>query len=198
MYYKSSGIIQTVDGIRLYDEPTFLHSTDTLKLEEERKQAEQEAAEKAIKEEAEAKSLALSSAFFQSEGKNYGEIVDQLEKDSIENTYKTVYISTRYFETGEIAMFDNPRKTVYVVRDNEAEDMLIVPPIPPDSTLAEITQILDDAGIPWEYDCMGSYTEQDRNRNHSGDILNTYSRSPGTPVPKDYVFWFSVRHAGKG
>ena len=197
VYYKNSGIIQTINGILLYDERTFLDSADTMILEEKRKQEEQEAAEKAIEEEEKAKSLALFSAFFESEGKNYEEIVKQLEKDGIENTYKTVYISTHYYETGEIAMFDNPHKTVYVVRDQETEDMLIVPPIPGGSTLTEITQILDDAGIPWEYHCMGSISEKDKNRDHSKDTLNTYSRSPGTPVPKGYVFWFSVRHAGE-
>ena len=197
VYYKNSGIIQTVNGIGLYDDRTFLHSADKMRLEEKQKQEEQEAAEKAIEEEAEAKSLALFRAFFESEGKNYEEIVKQLEKDGIENTCKTVYISTQYYAVGEIAMYDNMQRTVYVVRDNEDEDMLLIPPLPEDGTLTEITQILDDAGIPWEYHCMGSISEKDKKRDHSKDLLNTYSRCPGTPVPKGYVFWFSVRHAGE-
>ena len=194
VYYKNSGIIQTIDGIPIYDEQAFLHSVDAIESEEKQKQE----AEKAIEEEAETQRLALFSAFFESEGKNYEDIVKQLEKEGIENTYKTVYISTHYYDIGEIALFDNMRETIYVVRDNEEEDMLIIPPLPLDGTVTEITKILDDAGIQWEYDCMGSYADQETNLDHSNDILNTYSRSPGTPVTKDFVFRFTVRHIGGG
>ena len=85
---------------------------------------------------------------------------------------------------------------IYVVRDNDAEDMVEIPPLPMNGTFAEITKILDDAGILWTFHCMGSYTEEDINRDHSKDILNTVHCLPGTPIPKDYVFWFSVHHVG--
>lgn len=189
-YYKNSGNIKSIDGISLYDESGFNNAV--YKIENEIR--EKEIVEKQIKEKEEQERLALFSAFFESEGKNYEQIVKSLEAEGIENTYETVYISTKYFEKGSIAFFHNMGNKIYVVRDNDEEDMHEIPPIPSDATFTEITRILDEAGIKWTFDCF-SYTFADTDElDHSDDILHTVHCSPGTPVPKEYEFWFSVRH----
>jgi len=175
-YYKNSRIIKTIDGIRLYDKRTFDQSADDLKL--------------------------ICNSFLYSEGKNYEEIVQQLKTRGLENPYNIVYISTEYYGIGEIAMCDIPRNKIYVVRGNEKEDMLRVPDLPRRSTLAEITQILDNAGIAWSCSCCGNDTydcfgigDKEKILDHSKDTLR-FSLYPaaGTPIPKDYVLDFSVDH----
>ena len=190
VYNKNSCILRSINGIPLSEPAAFINSTKAMHLEDAKKQEEQRAAEEAENE----KELARFRAFEHSEGKNYQDILSLLEKDGVENTYETIYISTQYYEIGEIAMFDLPRHRVYVVRDHESEDMVIIPQLPPDGTLTEVTQILDDAGIKWTFDCMGC-PPNSKDADHSNDTLNTVSRSAGTPIPKDYVFWFSVMHA---
>lgn len=190
-YYKKSGIIKTVDGITLYDKSAFDMAVYNIEQEE----AEKQAIEDAIKAEEERKELDLFTAFFYGEGENYEKIVKKLESEGIKNTYDIKYISTQYFEVGTIALFDNTQNVVYVVRDNDKEEMIEVPSLPYNGTFEEITQILDNSGIKWTFDCMGSYSRNEDELDHSKDILNTVHCSPGTPIPKDYVFWFSVRHA---
>lgn len=189
-YYKNSGNIKFIDGISLYDESGF----DNAMYKIEREIREKENLEKQIKEKEEKKRLTAFSAFFEAEGENYEQIVKSLEAEGIENPYETVYISTKYFEIGSIAFFHNMGNKIYVVRDNDKEDMHEIPPIPDDATFMEITRILDDAGIKWTFDCMSFLHSNTDGLNHSDDILYTVNRSPGTPVPKDYVFWFSVYH----
>ena len=190
VYYKNSGIIKTIDGIKLYDEAGFDDAISRIESEE----AEVQAQEEQVKKEEKDKELALFSAFFNSEGDNYEDIVRELEREGIENTYDVEYISTKYFDIGEVAFFDNGQDVVYVVRDNDGEDMVKIPPLPLDGTLPEITKILDENGIKWTYDCFGSIDLDQENLDHSKDTLNTVHCSPGTPIPKDYVFWFSVTH----
>ena len=189
-YYKNSGIIISIDGIGFYDRSGF----DAKLAQLEKEKNDEIAAEKAVEEAEKQKRPELFKAFYHSEGQNFDNIINDLERKGIENTYDVIYISTKYFETGTVALFDNPQNVVYVVRDNDKEDMVEVPPIPYDSTFKEVTKILDDAGIKWTFDCMGSYSKKDE-LDHSKDTLNTVHCSPGTPIPKDYVFWFSVRHA---
>ena len=189
-YYEKSGIIKTVDGIGLYDKNGF----DKAVYDIEQAEAEKQAAEEALRKKEEEKSLALFSAFFESEGKDYNAIMDQLRKDNIEYTYSTEYISTKYFEPGEVAFFDNQNHIVYVVRDNDAEEMKVVPSLPHNGTLPEITKILDENGIKWTFDCFGSVGMHEENLDHSHDTLKTVHSSPGTPIPEDFVFWFSVDH----
>lgn len=189
-YYKNSGNIKSIDGISLYDESGF----DNAMYKIEREIREKENLEKQIKEKEEQKRLTAFSAFFEAEGENYEQIVKSLEAEGIENPYETVYISTKYFEIGSIAFFHNMGNKIYVVRDNDNEDMHEIPPIPNDATFTEITRILDDAGIKWTFDCFSDTFADTDELDHSNDILHTVHRSPGTPVPKDYVFWFSVKH----
>lgn len=189
-YYKNSGNIKSIDGISLYDESGF----DNAMYKIEREIREKENLEKQIKEKEEQKRLAAFSAFFEAEGENYEQIVKSLEAEGIENPYETVYISTKYFEIGSIAFFHNMGNKIYVVRDNDNEDMHEIPPIPDDATFTEITRILDDAGIKWTFDCFSDTFADTDELDHSNDILHTVHCSPGTPVPKDYVFWFSVKH----
>ena len=189
-YYKNSGNIKSIDGISLYDESGF----DNAMYKIEREIREKENLEKQIKEKEEQKRLTAFSAFFEAEGENYEQIVKSLEAEGIENPYETVYISTKYFEIGSIAFFHNMGNKIYVVRDNDNEDMHEIPPIPDDATFTEITRILDDAGIKWTFDCFSDTFADTDELDHSNDILHTVHRSPGTPVPKDYVFWFSVKH----
>lgn len=191
VYHKHSGVVETVDGMRIYDENAFRNSADAM----EQKAAEEQAAQEQAEKEAEEKHLEVFRAFFQSEGENYEEIVRSLAERGLENTYDTIYISTKYFEPGEIALFDNTQNVIYVCRDNDGEDMIKVPPLPLYSPLTEITKILDDAGIKWTYYCFGCKGEQE-DFDHSKCILKTVHCSPGTPIPKDYVFWFSVQHVG--
>ncbi len=147
-YYKNSGNIKSIDGISLYDESGF----DKAMYKIENEIREKESLEKQIKEKEEQERLAAFSAFFESEGENYEQIVKSLEAEGIENPYETVYISTKYFEIGSIAFFHNMGNKIYVVRDNDNEDMHEIPPIPADATFTEITRILDDAGIKWTFD----------------------------------------------
>lgn len=189
-YYKKSGIIKTIDGVELYDENKFNELAAALEKAEFQKQAE----EAAIKEEEDRKSLELFKAFFESEGKNYNTIAEKLKRDDIENTYDVIYISTNYYDVGDVALFDNTQNVIYVVRDNEKEDMVEVPYLTYNETFDEITKLLDDSGIKWKFDCFGSHSKKDE-LNHSKDILNTVHCGSGTPIPKDYVFWFSVTHA---
>lgn len=191
VYHKHSGVVETIDGMRIYDENAFRNSANAM----EKKAAEEQAAQEQAEKEAEEKHLEVFSAFFQSEGENYEEIVRSLAERGLENTYDTIYISTKYFEPGEIALFDNTQNVIYVCRDNDGEDMIKVPPLPLYSPLTEITKILDDAGIKWTYYCFGCKGEQE-DFDHSKCILKTVHCSPGTPIPKDYVFWFSVQHVG--
>ena len=191
-YYEKSGIIKTVDGIDLYDKAGF----DKAVYDIEQAEAEKQAAEEELRKKEEEKSLALFSAFFESEGKDYNTIMDELRKENIDYTYSTVYISTKYYEVGEVAFFDNPGRVVYVVRDNDAEEMKVVPSLPHNGTLPEITKILDENGIKWTFDCFGSVGMDEENLDHSHDTLKTVHSSPGTPIPEDYVFWFSVDHVG--
>lgn len=183
-YYKKSGIIKTIDGVELYDEDKFNELAAALEKAEFQKQAE----EAAIKEEEDRKSLELFEAFFESEGKNYNTIAEKLERDGIENTYDVIYISTNYYDVGDVALFDNTQNVIYVVRDNEKEDMVEVPYLSNDDTFAQITKTLDESGIKWEFYCSVS------SANHSRDKLKTVHCGSGTPIPKDYVFWFSVSH----
>ncbi|MBR5364409.1 MAG: hypothetical protein IK134_13930 [Oscillospiraceae bacterium] len=205
-YYKHSGIIQTIDDIYIYDREQFDQAADELNSIEAAKRAEKEEAEKrekeakeaaeaAAKEAEEKNSLALFDAFFGSAGENYAEIAADLERRGIENTYDIIYISTDYFASGEVAFFDNLNKAVYVARDNDKEEMVQIPPLPYAGTLTEIGKILDDAGIKWRYDCFGCKGNKDE-ADHSKDVLHTYHCSPGTPIPKDYEYWFSVYHVG--
>lgn len=189
-YYKNSGNIKSIDGISLYDESGF----DKAMYKIEREIREKESLEKQIKEKEEQKRLAAFSAFFESEGQNYEQIVKSLEAEGIENPYETVYISTKYFEKGSIAFFHNMGNKIYVVRDNDKEEMHEIPPIPSDATFMEITRILDDAGIKWTFDCFSDTFADTDELDHSNDILHTVHCSSGTPVPKDFVFWFSVKH----
>ena len=190
-YYRKSGIIRTIDDYLLYDRSAFDQKITALEEQEKQKQEAEEAAQK----EQEEKHLEVFSAFFHSEGENYEEIVRDLERRGLENTYDTIYISTQYFETGEIALFDNTQNVIYVVRDNNGEDMVEIPPLPYGGTLTEVTEVLDEAGIKWTYHCFGCKGDPDT-LDHSKDILHTVHCSPGTPIPKDYVFWFSVYHVG--
>ncbi len=191
VYHKHSGVVETVDGIRICDSSALLNSTHAILQKAAEEQAAQEQAEK----EAEEEHLEVFSAFFQSEGENYEEIVRSLTERGLENTYDTIYISTQYFEPGEIALFDNTQNVIYVCRDNDGEDMVKVPPLPLYGSLTEITKILDDAGIKWTYHCFGCRGNQE-DYDHSNCILHTVHCSPGTPIPKDYVFWFSLQHVG--
>ncbi len=205
-YYKNSGIIRTIDGMYIYDRAQFDQaaaepiSTEAPKRTEKeeaarREKEAREAAEKIVKDAEEQNNLALYSAFCDSVGENYEEIAAELENRGIKNTYNIIYISTDYFEPGEVAFFDNLDRDIYVVRDNDREDMVKIPPLPYAGTLTEIGRILDDAGIKWKYDCFGCKGNKEE-ADHSKDVLNTYHCPPGTPVPKDYVYWFSVRHVG--
>ena len=72
--------------------------------------------------------------------------------------------------------------------------MIEIPSLPYKGTFTEVTQILDKYGIIWTFDCISNTHSITEGLDHSKDILNTVHCSPGTPVPKDYVFWFSVNH----
>ena len=206
-YYRNSGLIRTVDGVSLYDTDRLKQLGSAIVPKEteqpEDSQAEQQAEQqmketdvpdyKTLKEELERQQLNAFKVFFKSEGKNYESLLSQLRENSIPNPYSTIYISTQYYGIGEVALFDNINGSIYVVRDNDSEDMVCVPPIPQHSTLSEISKILDDAGIKWLYNCSGYHGNQ-AEADHSKDVLNTYYRPPGTPIPKDYVYWFSVKH----
>jgi len=74
--------------------------------------------------------------------------------------------------------------------------MIEIPSLPHNGTFTEVTKILDENGIKWTFDCFGNHGQKQDESDHSHDILKTIHSSPGTPIPKDYVFWFSVDHVG--
>ena len=192
-YYEKSGIIKTIDGIDLYDEERF----DKAIYDIEKVAARMQNTEEMIKDLKDEKSRILFRVFFKSEGQDYKGLMADLKWLNVDYTYSTVYISTKYFETGQVAFFDNIDHVVYVVRDNDAEEMKVVPSLPHNGTLPEITKIFDENGIKWTFDCFGSFGKDKEDLDHSHDTLKTIQCSPGTPIPEDYVLWFSVDHVSE-
>ncbi|MBQ4068673.1 MAG: hypothetical protein IJC76_05430 [Lachnospiraceae bacterium] len=182
-YYQHTGMVKSIDGIsKNNNQELRLHvlaSRDEEKQEEESKEQES-----IMKEEEERLNNVMEySVLSESIGKKLSEIEELLQKNSIKTSYKKVYISSKMYEVGCIAFYNDD--IVYVVKDNLNEDMLVFPTIEEGMTRKEIIELLTDAGFSYECDEFECGM-------HGKDKLHTKGHSNGTYIPRQHTVWFSV------
>lgn len=195
-YYVHSGVIKSIDYCGINDEKAFADSERKIleeysareaeRLEKERLEQERQAAQK--KEETRiwaVKFHTLSEGI----GKPMEELIAEIEAQNSVMDCEVVYISTKHFDEGTLAFYANIENVVYVVKDGDAEDMLVIPHLDKSMDLDTIKRTLDEAGIRYTYDDIGTTN----GTTNGTKRLNTYHCPPGTYIPKDYVYWFSVK-----
>ena len=187
-YYVHSGIIKTIDGMGVFDEDALDAARGSLEEQYEQRIAEEAALAEEIREEENRQWSVKFSTLMEGCGRQFDELVATIEAQDVVFDFPVHYISTEQFDVGCLAFYDNSAKEVYVVADQNGEDMVEVPALRNNMTLPEICKTLDDAGIKYTYSAMSTDGKAEEKQ-----TLNTCHCSPGTWIPKDYIFWFSVR-----
>lgn len=188
-YYPRSGFVKTIDGFSPYDYDGLQANLSERQEAYQKEKRAEEAAQRAREQEEERRWSFTYDTMMNSVGKQISDIEQKFQRKNVPFEINLEYISTQYFEVGEVAYFDLPERTAYVVKDQNAEEMIAVPYISSNMTLPEVKEVLDAAGITYTWDDMivteGKPDEEKR--------LHTYHCSPGTLIPtKNYVYWFSV------
>ncbi len=178
-YYVHSGMIKKIDGVDKKDIDAL--SDRIAEVEEELKlRAEQEELQKRQEEQKAGRRYQIMS---QSVGKTLEEVTRELEAEDIPFIHNVKYISSQMYECNTIAFSDN--EAVYVVKDNQKEDMIQVPKMKRGMTKDEVIATLTEAGFTYEYDTFSCSM-------HKSGELHTCHFGGGEWAPKGYKVWFSI------
>lgn len=184
-YYAHSGILKSVQGIPLLDGGEITAVALEKKRELEEAWAQQvkatEEREKRNKEQETQKTTRL----WNSVGESFESVLEEFQQKDWEMDWEVVEISSQLYSIGEIAYVK--LKTIYVVKDQEGEDMVPVPALKPTMSMEEVIAMLTEAGLDYEVDYFGADPEK-RNR------VRTWHESPGVLVPKQMPFWFCIEN----
>ena len=196
-YYERTGFIQSLDEISPYDDDglqMYLSERQVLARERQERLRKEQMAEEAARREQEKEEERRWSFTYEtmidSEGRQISEIQQEFRKNNVPFEIHLEYTSTQQFEVGEVAFFDLPGRTAYVVRDQNAEEMIEVPYIDHDMTLREIRKVLDKAGI--QYSVLS--LDEDQWEENAEKHLYLYYCPPGTWIPQDFIYTFSVEN----
>lgn len=187
-YYVNSGIVKAIDGIGVFDEDALDAARGSLEEQYEQRIAEEAALAEEIREEESRQWSVKFSTLMEGCGRQFDELVAEIEARDVVFDFPVHYISTQQFEVGSLAFYDNLDKEVYVVADQNGEDMVKVPALHNYMTLPEICKALDDAGIRYTY---STYSAEEKAEEKQ--TLFTCYCGPGTWIPKDFTYRFSVR-----
>lgn len=182
-YYPHTGIVKSIDGVDKNNAKELkfyvLGSRDVARQEEESKEKES-----IIQEEEEKANSALEYIILsKSVGKNLSDVEQELAKNSVETSYKKVFISSKMFAVDSIAFYDDD--ILYVVKDNLTEDMVALPVIKEGMSREQIIDILTEAGF--SYECDECNCDM-----HGKDRLHTKGHANGEYIPRQHTVWFSV------
>jgi len=187
-YYPNSGLVKAIDGCSPYDGDGLQVLLEAFRAqvaaEEERREQEAEAARK----ENTRQTTIFLDLMHKGTGRDFSEILSDLEKAKVSIEYKVIYLSTYYYEPGQVAFFDQPNRTVYVVADQEQEEMVEVPYFDAKGSVDNIEKALQEAGITYEIQELDP-GEGDASKKK----LNSYYCGPGTLIPRAFTYWFSIR-----
>lgn len=178
-YYIHSGIIKSIDGIDKNDDETLMEYI-ALCTEEVKRQKDQEEAEALRLKELEKEGIMIMA---ESEGKDITQVLQQFEELGIPFDYEIKYISSQMYEIDTIVL--KVMGEVYVVEDNEKEDLLPIPRVALGMTAEEVSKLLTEAGF--SYECSTYSCDL-----HEKGTLHGFQFPAGTLVPKGYRVGFSV------
>lgn len=187
-YYINSGIVKTIDGYSPYDVKGLASAYEKLQNEYE---SVTEAEEERAKVEKAEKNRRFDVLYYDImpylPGMSLSEVKKIMADAEVpfDEELNVIYLSTKHFRVGDVAFFHLPTRTLYVVKDNASEEMLVVPMFDRTIPATEIIKMLEEAGIT--YECLGYDPD-------TVQYLNTYYCGPGTLVPKyNYTYTFHVR-----
>lgn len=187
-YYPHAGLLKAVDGCNPYDGESLQTLVDELKVTVAEKEERERQETEALRQEQSRQFSIAYDLFMNGTGRYLSDIEAELAKENISYEYEVVNLSTCHYEPGQIAFYDHPNRTVYVVKDQFGEEMVEVPYFDKKWPVQDIEKVLKEAGIT--YLCE----ELDRGE---GDVakkrLYTYYCGPGTIIPKEFVYWFTIR-----
>ena len=197
-YYPKSGFVKTIDGYSPYDQEGLSASMDLLlekyevaKAEYEEQAEKERAVQEAIRQEELRKTHFLVNTMV-TEGR-VGHLLADVEAEFKANAVPfeigVIELCTERFEVGQIAFYDQANRLVYVVKDQSREEMVKVPDFGKEPSATRVKTVLEAAGIAYECDMLAEAKDKDEQKMK----LNTYYCGPGTWIPKDWVYWFSVK-----
>lgn len=185
-YYAHSGLIKRIDGVDKRDldglNARIAAVEEALKRQAEQEELQKKQEELQKKEETQ-KGGRRYAIISQSVGKTLEEVKQELEAEEITFIHNVHYISSKKYECNVIAFWDN--EDIYVVRDNEAEDLIQVPKMRDGMTKEEIIDSLTEAGFSYEWDSFSCEM-------HRPGCLHTIQFGGGQWIPKGYTVWFSI------
>lgn len=195
-YYPNSGFVKRMDGCNPYQqsalEAVLVPLREKYAAEERQKRLEEETREREeeARRQEENRRIHFRVQTMLEEGRvghSLSDLKKEFEKASVPFEYEVVYVSTEHYAVGEIAFYDHARGTLYVVKDQDREEMTEVPYFGHNATAAEIKAVLEKSGILYECAVGDDAKSEEELR------LNTYYCGPGTLIPRAYVYWFSVK-----
>lgn len=178
-YYLHSGVIKSIDGIEKNNTESLLEHLEFLKAERQRNQELAEEAERQHK-------LLVAQGYSivqNSVGTDFADVLKGFEELGLPFTYQIHYISSQMYEINTVAFRDN--ENVYVVKDNEKEDMVRTPAVAHGMTRETVIHLLTECGLSydvWDIDCDL----------HTSGTLHGFQFPAGTWVPRGYEVGFTV------
>lgn len=187
-YYPNSGLVKAIDGRSPYDGEGLQALLEAFRSQVAAEEEHREQEAKAVREENIRQITIFLDLMHNGTGRDFAEIQSDLAEENVSVEYEVAYLSTYYYEPGQVAFFDQPNRTVYVVRDQNREEMVEVPHFDAKGPVKNIEQALQEAGIHYEIEELDP-GEGDATKKK----LYTYYCGPGTLIPRAFTYWFTIR-----
>jgi len=184
-YYPNSGTIKYINDMSPYDADALEAHYNSI-VEQNANVLEKRLSDE--HDEATRQTKIIFDVMPNSVGKKLSDVMSILDEECVEfdKRIKVQYISSKSFGIGEIAFWDGANRRIYVVEDQDGEDMVMLPYFDEKTPVEDIFDMLNEAGITFRCYADKSWT--------GGYVLDYTECTPGTMIPKSYSFMFSLKN----